>query len=103
MTQYFVSYHGGRPFKNEAEAQTNQARWSTWMKNLGGAVVNFGTPLVGGKVVAEDGSVTDDAGDERLTGYSVVEATDIDAALDMVKDCPFLEIGTLRVAEMRSM
>jgi hypothetical protein len=102
MPQFFVSYHGGRPFKTDAEAKANQARWTAWMNGLGGAVVNFGTPLAPGKAVSAAG-VADDNPDERLTGYSIVDASGLEAALAMVKDCPFLEIGTVKVAELRSM
>ena len=102
MPQYFVSYHGGRPFKTDAEAKANQARWAEWMNGLGKAVVNFGTPLAPGKAVSATG-IADDNPDERLTGYSILDASGLDAALTMVKDCPFLEIGTVKVAEMRTM
>jgi hypothetical protein len=39
-----------------------------------------------------------------MSGFSVVMAADIDAALEMAKRCPFLDIGgTLEVAEMLEM
>ena len=65
--------------------------------------MNPGTPLVHGKLVRKGGTVADDSTDDRLTGYSILEANSIDTALDMVRDCPFLEIGVVRVAEMRTM
>ena len=46
------------------------------------------------------GGVTDGGG---LTGFSVVKADNLEAALEMAKACPFLEIGTLQVAEMMEM
>ena len=39
----------------------------------------------------------------RLTGYSTVKADSMDAALEMAKSCPFLEMGTLEVAEVMEM
>ena len=102
MSQFFVSYHGGRPFKTDLEAEANQARWGAWMNGLGKAIVNFGTPLAVGKAVTSTGIVEDNP-DERLTGYSIIEASSLDAAIAMVKDCPFLEIGTVKVAEVREM
>ena len=38
-----------------------------------------------------------------MTGFSVVKADSMDAALEMAKGCPFLDIGTLEVAEMKEM
>ena len=102
MAQFFVSYHGGRPFKTDDEAKANQARWGSWMSGLGAAIVNFGTPLAAGKAVTATG-IVEDSPDERLTGYSIVEASSLDAAIAMVRDCPFLEIGTVKVAEVRQM
>ena len=102
MSQFFVSYHGGRAFKTDAEAKANQARWGIWMTGLGKAIVNFGTPLAPGKALTATG-ISDDNPDERLTGYSIVEAPSLDGAIAMVRDCPFLEIGTVKVAEMREM
>ena len=47
--------------------------------------------------------VSDDGESEALTGFSIVEAESMDAALDMAKNCPFLEMGTLEVAEVMNM
>ena len=39
-----------------------------------------------------------------MSGFSVVKADDMDAALEMAGACPFLDIeGTLEVAEMMEM
>jgi len=38
-----------------------------------------------------------------LTGYSIVKADNFDAALEIAKGCPFLEMGTLEVAEVMEM
>ena len=42
-------------------------------------------------------------GPDRLTGFTVVRAETLDAALEMAKACPFLEMGDLQVAEMKNM
>ncbi len=38
-----------------------------------------------------------------MMGFSVVKADSMDAALEMAKGCPFLEMGTVEVAEMMEM
>ena len=74
------------------------ARWKAWLEGLGEAVVNPGTPLGKSKTVSAEG-VTDDGGPNPLAGFSIVEADNMDAALEMAKACPFVEMGTIEVAE----
>ena len=102
MTQFFVGYVGDSNGGSEEENQKQMARWGTWLGALGEAVVNPGTPLMGTRVVSGTG-VTDGAGLNRLTGYSVLEAESMEAALAMVADCPFLDMGRLEVAEIMGM
>ena len=54
------------------------------------------------KTVTSSG-VSDADKSNRLTGYSTVKADSMDAALEMAKSCPFLEMGTLEVAEVMEM
>lgn len=102
MSNYIIAYHGGKKPESPEAGAEHMAKWKAWIGNLGDAVVNPGTPLGKSKMVSAAG-VSDDAGDQALTGFSVVEADSIEAALDMAKACPFLDIGTIEVAEMKSM
>ena len=54
------------------------------------------------KVVSANG-VTDGTRQDRLTGYSIVEADNLDSAVEMVKGNPHLEHGTIEVAEVMNM
>ena len=46
------------------------------------------------------GGVSDGGGANPLSGYSIVSADNIDAAVDMAKGCPILEGGgSIAVAE----
>lgn len=38
-----------------------------------------------------------------LFGITIVQAETIDGAIDMARDCPHLEIGTIEVAELFEM
>ncbi|MFB3120144.1 MAG: YciI family protein [Stenotrophomonas maltophilia] len=49
------------------------------------------------------GGVSDDGGSNPLLGFSIVKADGMDAALEMAKGCPHLEIGTIEVAEVKEM
>lgn len=78
------------------------AKFKAWIGGLSDAVVNPGTPLGMSKTVSSDG-VSDSDGSNRLTGFSIVKADSMDAALKMAKGCPFLEICTIEVAEVMEM
>ena len=102
MPNYMFAYHGGKkPDTPEAGAQM-MADWKAWVEGLGDAAVNPGTPLGMSKTVSATG-VSDDGGSNPLTGFSVVSADSMEAALDIAKACPFVSHGSIEVAEMKQM
>jgi len=102
MSNYIFAYHGGKkPESPEAGAKL-MAKWQAWIGGLGEAMVNTGTPLGMSKTVSSDG-VSDDGGSNPLSGFSIVKADSMDAALELAKGCPHLEHGTIEVAEMKEM
>jgi len=103
MPDYIIAYHGGnKPESPEAGAE-QMAKWQAWVNDLGDAAVNPGTPLGKSCFVSADG-VSEDGGANAMSGFSVVKADSIDAALEIAKACPFLDTGgTLEVAEMMEM
>ncbi len=102
MPDFVFAYHGGKkPESPEAGAKL-KARWQAWLDGLGDAVVNPGTPVGMSKTVSASG-VTDDGGPNPLMGFSIVRAETMEAALEMAKACPFLEMGTIEVAEAMEM
>ena len=66
---------------------------------MGDAVVNPGTPLKDTKTVSADG-VEDGGGPNPVMGYTEVVADDIDAAVKMAQASPFLEMGSIEVAQI---
>ncbi len=102
MPNFVFAYHGGKKPESAEEGAKLMAKWKTWVGGLGDAVVNPGTPLGMSKTVSS-GGVSDDGGPNPLTGYSVVKADSMDAALEMAKACPFLDMGTIEVAEVMEM
>ena len=102
MPDYIIAYHGGKKPDSPEEGAEHMAKWKAWLGNLGDAVVNPGTPLGKSKTVSSDG-VSDDGGPNSLTGFSIVNANSMDAALEMAKACPFLDIGIIEVAEVMEM
>ena len=84
------------------EGAKGREKFGAWISGLGDAVVNPGTPLGTSKTVSSDG-VSDDVGPNPLIGFSILKADSMDTALEMAKGCPFLDMGTIGVAEMKEM
>ncbi len=83
----------------EKPAPEDMAKWGEWFASIRDATVeNIG--FAGGREVTRSG--VDDLGWDRdcLTGLTIVEAEDIDAAQAMAETCPF--ITAIRVYELRS-
>ena len=72
------------------------------MHGLGDALVNPGVPLGWAKVVSLSG-VSDNESSPALTGFSIVKADMLEAAIAMAKACPHLAHGTINVAEAMDM
>ena len=74
-----------------------------WLGSLGDAAVSPANPLQNTSTVNPDGSVSA-GGSSTMSGYTIVEAESMDAALALAQTCPFLEIGgTLEVSELMPM
>ncbi len=104
MAQYIIAYRGGSMPKTPEEGAAGMAKWKTWVMDLGDAAVNPGTPL-GKSMIVSDSGVTDGSGASAMMGYTIVEAESMDAALEMAKACPHLEMenATLEVAQLMQM
>jgi hypothetical protein len=102
MPDYIFAYHGGKKPESPEEGAKLMAKWQAWIADLGDTMVNPGTPLGKSRTVSA-GGVADDGGSNPIMGYSVVKADGIDAAVEIAKGCPFLEMGTIEVAEMMEM
>ena len=102
MPNYVFAYHGGKKPESPEAGTALKAQWQAWLDGLGDAVVNPGTPLGKSKTVSADG-VADHGGPNPLSGFSIVTADSMAAALEMAKACPFLEMGTIVVAEAMEM
>lgn len=100
MPKYLLGYHGGGMPATPEEGAKVTAAWMSWMGSLGGALVDAGNPIGTAKTVAATGKVSDGGGANPLTGYSVIEAANLDAAVKIASTCPQLAAGgTVQVAE----
>lgn len=103
MPSYVISYIGGNPPSTPEEGKRHFARYMEWLESLGDAAVSPANPLKKTRTVAPDGTVRD-GGSTGMSGFTIVEAGDFDAALAFARACPFLEIGgSLEVSELGQM
>lgn len=98
MKEFALFYYAGRKIESPINVQDEQERFWAWLKGLGGKVVNPGTPLGYAKTVTTSG-VGGPGGTANLTGFSVIMARDLDEALQIAGESPFLDIGSIEVAE----
>lgn len=104
MPQFIFAYHGGGRPETPEEGEKAMAAWRDWMGGMGSALVQPGNPVGLSKTVSAQG-VADDGGANPLSGYSVVEAADIDAACQMARGCPMVVdgSGSVEIAEIIEM
>jgi hypothetical protein len=98
MPKFIFAYHGGKMPETEEARAAEMAAWGEWMSGLGPALVDPGNPAGPSKTVSSKG-VEDNGGANPISGYSLVNADNIDAAVAMAKGCPILKTGSIEVAE----
>ncbi len=104
MAKYLYVYHGGSDPESEEEVAEVLDAWGNWLGSMGAAVIDGGNPVGKSSTVNPDGSVADDGGANPASGYSLIEAADLDDALTKAKGCPILQAGgSIEVAEVFDM
>ena len=98
MANYVLVYHGGSMPESQEEGAKVMAAWGEWFQQLGGALVDGGNPASATKTIAANGSVSDDP--NGPSGYSILKADSLDAAVALAKGCPVLHGGaSIQVVE----
>ena len=99
MPTYLVTYHGGGGPPPSAEAREQMmAAFGAWVASVGDHMVDPGAPLGASQTVSPEG--VSDGGPASIGGYSVISADDLDAAVVLVKNHPFVARGgSLQVSE----
>ena len=98
MANYVLVYHGGAMPESPEESAKVMVAWTAWFARLGDALVDGGNPASKTRRIGADGSVSDDA--SGPSGYSILRADSLDAAVDLAKGCPVLAGGaSIQVVE----
>jgi hypothetical protein len=100
MPKYLFVYHGGDQPSSKEEGDKVMAEWNSWISEAGKAMIDVGNPTGNSRTVAPNGKVSTTNGN-AATGYSILEAPDMDSALKAAGMCPQLKAnGTVEVAEI---
>jgi len=103
MSQYIMTYLGGDQPSSPEEGKQHFSKYMDWLSSLGDSVVSPANPLKNTSTVNSDGTVTT-GGMTSMSGFTIIEADSIEAALSIAKSCPFLDIGgSLEVSELMQM
>ena len=103
MTQYIITYIGGNQPATPEEGRQHFIKYKEWLATLGDCVVSPANPFKNTHTINADGTVTNKSS-TSMSGYTIINAESIDAAIESAKACPFLEIGgSLEVSELIQM
>ena len=86
MKKFLVLYQGPA-----TAPDASHEGWPEWFHKLGDQLVDRGLPMAHGHSLRGDGST----GDSRasLNGYSIIQAKDMDEALRLLHDHPYLSLS----------
>ena len=103
MAQYIITYLGGNPPSTPEEGAKHFAKYKEWLHSLGDSAVSPANPLKDTNTINPDGTVTT-ASTTSMSGFTIIESSTIESAIEKSKTCPFLEIGgSLEVSELMKM
>lgn len=103
MPEFLITYLDGDQPSSPEEGQKHYAKYQEWISSLGSSAVSPMNPIKNTNTVDPDGSVTPGSA-MSMSGYTIIEADSLEAALENAKACPFLDIGgTLEVSELVQM
>ena len=64
--------------------------WTSWFTEIGESIVDSGNPLGSGREVSESQSSDLPLGPQSITGYTIVNADNIDEAEKLLANCPII-------------
>ncbi|MGH9665817.1 MAG: YciI family protein [Bryobacteraceae bacterium] len=102
MSEFTYLFRGGAAPGSPEHTQQRMQKWVEWMKELGqkGQIKDPGHPLerTGKLVSGKQKTVTDGPYAETkdiVGGYMLIEARDLEHAVEISKGCPIFEAGGL--------
>ena len=75
--------------------------WGKWFESIADKTVDQGGHFSGAREISKSGTKDLPMGLESITGYTIIEAADLDAAEKIAQDNPY--IASIRVYEIMAM
>jgi hypothetical protein len=93
MANFLLIFTDGMEPTEEESAGVIQ-EWTNWFSGLGENLVDAGNPITpASKNISSDGAVKDGPVGVAATGYAIIKADGLDAAVEAAKSCPHLKSG----------
>ena len=103
MKKFLLVYYGGKMESDPKKQKASMDAWMKWFQDLGKSVVDMGAATMPGKTV-KGKTATKGVADDPVTGYSVVQAEDLEGAVAMAKTSPHISAeGSIAVYEIMPM
>ncbi|MBN4081234.1 hypothetical protein JYT44_02595 [Caldithrix abyssi] len=96
MKKFIFLYYGF-----ETLTQETMETWGKWFASLGSKMVDVGSPFGGGREISHNGTKELPLGMESITGYSIINADNLDDAEKIAQGCPI--VTSVRVYEAMPM
>ncbi len=93
MTNFVLLYTGGTMPENEEQKKEMMGAWGAWYEKMGSSVVDGGNPFSNARHVTSQGIAEGSASTPPVSGYTIISAESLDAAVDTVKDHPHINYG----------
>ena len=100
MSDFTFLYRGRDTTASPEQMQKTMEKWRAWFKDLGekGHVKDIGHPLENSGMVVrrKQKTITDGPFAEAkdvIGGFSLIQARDLQQAVELSKGCPILEVG----------
>ena len=89
MKKFILAYQGGEDPKTDEEGKIMMNSWMAWFTALGSTIVDGGFPTKEGAQQI-DGEMRVSNSSLPLSGYSVIQAEDMEEAIKVAKSCPHI-------------
>ena len=64
--------------------------WMEWFSQVGDSMADSGNPMTGGVEVSPDRVISLELGPDSFTGYSIINAESVEAAIELAKTNPMI-------------
>ena len=94
MASFLLLYSGGSMPESPAETEAVMQAWGAWFGKIGSNLVDQGNPFtLKAKSISSNGTVSDGPVGELASGYSIIKADSLDAAVAIARECPVTQGG----------